>query len=93
VSSQSNRVCLLMSTSEGCICSHSTLSPCVGSVIGYSGGNELNPTYRRIKDHTESVLVEFDPNTISFEDVLIEVRPLSLYCLVKTDDAYEVLTP
>jgi len=41
-------------------------------MVGYSGGKELNPTYRRIKDHTESVLIEFDPNVLSFEDVLIE---------------------
>jgi hypothetical protein len=44
------------------------------TMVGYSGGKELNPTYRRIKDHTESVLIEFDPNVLSFEDVLIEVR-------------------
>jgi len=41
---------------------------------GYSGGKELNPTYRSIKDHTESVLIEFNPNVITFEDLLIEVR-------------------
>lgn len=43
-------------------------------LLGYSGGKELNPTYRSIKDHTESVLIEFDPNVISNEDLLIEVR-------------------
>lgn len=46
----------------------------VNTVIGYSGGKELNPTYKRIKDHTESVLVEFDPSVLSFEEVLVEVR-------------------
>jgi hypothetical protein len=42
--------------------------------VGYSGGKELDPTYRSIKDHTESVLIEFNPNVISYENLLIEVR-------------------
>jgi peptide-methionine (S)-S-oxide reductase len=41
-------------------------------VVGYSGGSELNPTYRMIKDHTEALLVEFDPKVISYEDLVIE---------------------
>lgn len=40
--------------------------------MGYSGGKELDPTYRSIKDHTEAVLIEFDPTTITYEDVLLE---------------------
>lgn len=40
--------------------------------MGYSGGKELNATYRNIKDHTEALLIEFDPNKVSYEDLLIE---------------------
>jgi len=40
--------------------------------VGYSGGKELNPTYRKILDHTEALLVEFDPAVISYEDLVIE---------------------
>lgn len=41
-------------------------------VVGYSGGKELNPTYRNIKDATESVLLEYDPNVMSYERILDE---------------------
>lgn len=41
-------------------------------VVGYAGGHEPNPTYKRMKDYTECVLVEFDPDVVTFEDLLIE---------------------
>jgi peptide-methionine (S)-S-oxide reductase len=41
---------------------------------GYSGGQTVNPTYQQVcsgnTGHAEVVQVEFDPNEISFEDVL-----------------------
>ena len=41
---------------------------------GYSGGQTVNPTYQQVcggnTGHAEVVQVEFDPNVISFEDVL-----------------------
>jgi peptide-methionine (S)-S-oxide reductase len=40
-------------------------------VVGYSGGKQLNPTYRNIKDHTEALLIEFDPDVVSYEHLLI----------------------
>jgi len=40
--------------------------------VGYSGGQTLNPTYHNIKDHTEALLIEFDPSQITYEDLLIE---------------------
>ena len=40
---------------------------------GYSGGKESDPTYRFIKDHSEAVLIEFNPNIVSYEDLLVEV--------------------
>lgn len=46
-------------------------------VVGYSGGKELNPSYSEMKDHTESVLVEFDPNLISYQSILQKWKSLS----------------
>jgi len=40
-------------------------------VVGYSGGKQLKPTYRSIKDHTEALLIEFNPDVVSYEDLLI----------------------
>lgn len=42
-------------------------------VSGYSGGTTQNPTYKNYGDggHREVVLVTYDPNIVSFEDVLI----------------------
>lgn len=31
---------------------------------------ELNPTYQAIKDHTESVLIEFNPKEVSYGQIL-----------------------
>jgi len=44
----------------------------IRTVVGYTGGEEKNPTYRRIKDATESILIEYDPDIISFKDILVE---------------------
>lgn len=44
--------------------------------IGYSGGKQRDPTYRFIKDHSESILIEFDPALVSFKDLLIEVQTM-----------------
>ena len=41
-------------------------------IVGYTGGKEPNPTYKNILDSTEAVLVEYDPKTISFGDLLRE---------------------
>jgi peptide-methionine (S)-S-oxide reductase len=40
-------------------------------IVGYAGGLEPKPTYKSIKDHTEALLVEYDPNTVSYEDLVI----------------------
>lgn len=40
--------------------------------MGYSGGIQLDPTYRGIKDHTEALQIEFDPEKVSYEDLVIE---------------------
>jgi methionine-S-sulfoxide reductase len=38
--------------------------------VGYAGGTSPNPTYRRIGDHTETFQVDFDPDVITFGDLL-----------------------
>jgi len=40
--------------------------------VGYFGGLQQNPTYEKIKDYTEAILIEFDPDVIDYEDVLID---------------------
>ena len=38
--------------------------------VGYTGGRSLNPTYRRMGDHTESLQIDYDPDQISFEQIM-----------------------
>lgn len=38
--------------------------------MGYAGGTSPNPTYRRIGDHTETFQVDFDPEIITYGDLL-----------------------
>ncbi|KAG7346600.1 methionine-S-sulfoxide reductase [Nitzschia inconspicua] len=40
-------------------------------VVGYSGGKKPNPTYKKILDHTEALLVEYDPSRVSYEDLVV----------------------
>lgn len=42
----------------------------VRTLVGYTGGNSKWPTYRRMKDHTETVQIYFDPTIISYERLL-----------------------
>lgn len=42
----------------------------VSTRVGYAGGTTLDPTYRAIGDHTESVEIRYDPNIISYEELL-----------------------
>jgi len=41
-------------------------------IVGYAGGKEPFPTYQKMKDYTECVLVEYDPARISYEKLLAE---------------------
>ncbi len=38
--------------------------------VGYAGGTTADPTYHDLGDHTESVQIDFDPEVISFEELL-----------------------
>ena len=38
--------------------------------VGYAGGKQANPDYRHIGDHTETVQVDFDPQRVSYEQLL-----------------------
>lgn len=38
--------------------------------VGYAGGEKEDPTYHDLGNHTETVLVEFDPEKISYEKLL-----------------------
>lgn len=39
---------------------------------GYAGGTSVNPTYRQMGDHTETIQVAFDPAQIRFEEIVKE---------------------
>jgi len=38
--------------------------------VGYAGGDKENPTYQDLGDHTETILVEYDPKKISYDKLL-----------------------
>lgn len=38
--------------------------------VGYAGGTATDPTYHDIGDHSETVQVDYDPDVISFEDLV-----------------------
>lgn len=37
---------------------------------GYCGGTKENPTYRSLGDHSETIQMDFDPETVSYADLL-----------------------
>ena len=40
------------------------------TIVGYCGGKQPNPTYRQIKDYTESIRIEYDPNVVSYNELV-----------------------
>ena len=40
------------------------------TIVGYTGGVHIDPTYRSIGDHFEGLLVQFDPAVVSYEELL-----------------------
>mmetsp|Transcript_940 Transcript_940/g.1125 ORF Transcript_940/g.1125 Transcript_940/m.1125 type:complete len:101 (+) Transcript_940:262-564(+) len=39
-------------------------------MVGYTGGDKPWPTYQSIQDHTEAVRIEFNPDRITYRDIL-----------------------
>ena len=39
--------------------------------VGYSGGIKQHPTYSDLGDHTETYQVDFDPEIVSYEDLIM----------------------
>ncbi|KAK9285797.1 hypothetical protein L1049_024998 [Liquidambar formosana] len=42
----------------------------VRTTVGYAGGAKINPEYRSLGDHAESVQIEYDPWLINFRQLL-----------------------
>jgi peptide-methionine (S)-S-oxide reductase len=38
--------------------------------VGYTGGTKKDPTYYSLGDHSETVEIDFDPNVITYEELL-----------------------
>lgn len=38
--------------------------------MGYAGGEQADPTYHRLADHTETIQIEFDPTSIRYKELL-----------------------
>jgi len=51
------------------------LNGVLNTEVGYSGGNTINPNYETVcsgtTNHAEVVLVEYDQNQISFQDIIL----------------------
>jgi peptide-methionine (S)-S-oxide reductase len=39
-------------------------------IVGYAGGKQPNPTYYKIKDHTEALFIEFNPQQVTYWQIL-----------------------
>ena len=39
-------------------------------VVGYAGGRYESPTFHNMKDHTQTLYIEYDPSTISYTELL-----------------------
>ncbi len=38
--------------------------------VGYAGGSKDNPTYHSLGDHSETIQIEYDPEVVSYEELL-----------------------
>ena len=38
--------------------------------MGYAGGTTENPTYTRLGDHSETIRIEYDPDVVSYSDLM-----------------------
>lgn len=46
------------------------LNGVISTRVGYCGGKKLNPTYRDLVDHTETIQIDFDINKLSYKEIL-----------------------
>jgi len=44
--------------------------PVVRTRVGYAGGSSDNPTYRNIGDHTETIQIDYNPEKISYRELI-----------------------
>src|SRR5690606_15160305 len=42
----------------------------VRTKVGYAGGSAMNPTYKEMGDHTETVQIEFDDHILPYEEIV-----------------------
>jgi peptide-methionine (S)-S-oxide reductase len=49
----------------------SKLPGIISTVVGYTGGTKVNPTYEDLGDQAEGIQIKFDPVRISFEGLLM----------------------
>lgn len=42
----------------------------IRTTVGYSGGSSANPDYTNMGDHSEVILVEFDPQVVTYAELL-----------------------
>jgi methionine-S-sulfoxide reductase len=40
------------------------------TLVGYSGGKKVDPTYHDLGDHSETIEIEFNPDEITYEEIL-----------------------
>jgi peptide methionine sulfoxide reductase MsrA len=39
-------------------------------LVGYAGGDGVDPTYQNIQDYTEAIFIEYNPEVTSYTDIL-----------------------
>ncbi len=42
----------------------------INTRVGYAGGTKEDPTYHRLGDHTETIQMDYDPDKISYKELL-----------------------
>jgi len=51
-------------------CRFGAMDGVVRTRVGYAGGTTYNPTYHSIGDHIETIQIDYDPQKISYEQIL-----------------------
>jgi len=63
-----------LSCALGCFwgpdCKFGIMEGVVRTRVGYAGGTTKDPTYHNLGDHIETVQIDYDPEKISFEELL-----------------------